>query len=318
MQYFQNTQIDFISKRNFFAAFSIILIVGGIIASIVIGPKLGIDFAGGTEVAVKFLSDTPIDKVRDAADDAGIGEAEIKSFGKENQYLIRFKSSGNESEKMVASFEKTFGSAFTEDESILKIDKIGPKIGSELYFDAFMAVLLAILSILVYIAFRFEFVYGVGAVIALVHDVVVTFVLLVIGNYILPINLEINQAIVAGLLTVLGYSINDTVIIFDRIRENLDRHKGMNYFKLVNLSINETLSRTVNTATTTLLVLIVLLFFGGPVLQGFAFTMFIGILTGTYSSVFVASSFVIYYREKIKREDLNLSTSVKKVKAAKA
>lgn len=318
MQFFQNTNIDFIGKRQLFAVVSAIVIVVGIIGSFVIGPKLGIDFAGGTEIAVKFLKPVQIDQVRDAVDKAGFDGAEIKSFGKENQYLIRVKESGSESEMMVQTFESTFGDAFTEDASILKIDKIGPKIGDELYTEAILAVVLAILAILLYIAFRFEFVFGFGAVIALIHDVVVTFTLIVIANYILPINLEINQAILAGLLTVVGYSINDTVIIFDRIRENMDRHKGMNYFNMINLSINETLSRTVNTTLTTTLVLVVLLFFGGPVLQGFAFTMFIGIVTGTYSSIYVASSFVIFYREKIKKEDLNLSTQARKIKAAKA
>lgn len=319
MQFFQDTKIDFVSKRSFFAVVSAIVILVGVIGTVVIGPKLGIDFAGGTEVAVKFFDTVEIDDLRKTVEKAGFDGAEIKSFGQANQYLIRVKESGNESEIMVKIFKQDFPDAFKEDGSILKLDKIGPKIGDELFGDAIIAVLLAVISILLYIAFRFEFVYGFGAIVALVHDVVVTFTLIVIANYILPINLEINQAILAGMLTVVGYSINDTVIIFDRIRENLDVHKGMNYFKLVNMSINETLSRTVNTTLTSSLVLVTLLLFGGPVLQGFAFTMLIGIITGTYSSIYVASSFVIFYREKIKKEDLTIgSLKAKKTKTVKA
>lgn len=319
MQFFHNTNIDFVSKRNFFAVVSVVVIIIGVIGTVVIGPKLGIDFAGGTEIAVKFFDTVEIDQVRKSVENAGFDGAEIKSFGQDNQYLIRVKESGEESQIIVKTFENDFANAFNEDGSILKIDKIGPKIGDELFGDAIIAVILAVISILLYIAFRFEFIYGFGAVIALIHDVVVTFALVVIANYLLPINLEINQAILAGMLTVVGYSINDTVIIFDRIRENLDAHKGMNYFKLVNMSINETLSRTVNTTLTSTLVLLTLLLFGGPVLQGFAFTMLIGIITGTYSSIYVASSFVIYYREKIKKEDLTVgSLKTKKAKTVKA
>ncbi len=315
MQFFQRLNIDFMGRRNFFAYFSIALTVGGVILALVLGIRLGIDFVGGAEIAIQFEKPINTKLIRDAVDATGMTGSEVKSYGGNNQYLIRVQDVENGSQKVSESFTKNItDNKFT----VLKEDKIGPKIGGELFADAIWAVLLAVAFILIYIAFRFEFIFGLGAVVALVHDVIVTFSLVAIVNHLGIIDLELNQTILAAMLTVIGYSINDTVIIFDRIRENLVRHKGMNLIKLINLSVNETLSRTVNTVGTTVLVLLVLLLFGGPVLQGFAFTMFLGLTFGTYSSVFIASAFVVWYTEKIKKIDLVTETPSKKTGIAGA
>jgi preprotein translocase subunit SecF len=246
---------------------------------------------------------------------SGVDGAEIKSYGGNNQYLIRLKEFENADVTVQNAIDAQFQGV---EYDVIKVDKIGPKIGSELYADALLAIFLAVLFILVYIAFRFEFNFGIGAVIALVHDVLLTFAIIVLVDHTGLINLEMNIITVAALLTVVGYSINDTVIVFDRIRENKEVHKGMNLHKMINMSINETLSRTVNTSVTTLIVLFVLLFFGGPVLEGFAFTMIIGIITGTYSSIFIASSFVILYTDKVLKPEVKETKKIKKPKVAKA
>lgn len=313
MQFFGKTNIDFLGKRKIFAVISAIVLVVSVTAAIILKPNVGIDFQGGTEIAVKFDEPVSTQELREIIDGAGFQGGEIKSFGAENQFLIRIKETGKEVRQIpVLLAEKYPG--FTEAKNVLKSDTIGPKIGGEMYLNAVLAVVLAVVFILLYIAFRFEFTFGLGAVVALVHDVLITFGLIVIIDHTGLINLEFNQAILAALLTVVGYSINDTVIIFDRIRENTDRHKGMNFTKLANMSINETLSRTVNTTLTSTLVFITIILFGGPVLQGLAFTMFIGIITGTYSSVFIASSFMIWYREKVLKEDLTGTDKKKAIK----
>ncbi|MFP4544996.1 MAG: protein translocase subunit SecF [Bacteroidota bacterium] len=301
MQFFKDPKVNFLSKRKMFAFASAVYIVIGLLATFILGPKLGIDFQGGTEIAVEFSQSVNTNDIRNAVEQTGMTGSEIKSFGGDNQHLIRVKESEKSAEAVQEALEKAFPNQNIE---VLKIDKIGPKIGSELFFDAILAVILAVLGILIYIAFRFEFAFGLGAIIALVHDVIVAFTVIVIVHHTGLINLEINQAILAAMLTVVGYSINDTVIIFDRIRENRERQKGMNFIKMINLSINEVLNRTINTSLTTSLVLITLIFFGGAVLQGFAFTMLIGIITGTYSSWYIASSFVVWYLGKYKKIDL--------------
>lgn len=311
MQYFSGTNINFVGKRQIFFFVSIFVILGGLIASFVLKPVYGIDFEGGTEIAVRFDRDVQPEELRALLNKQGVDGAEIKSFGKENQYLIRIKESKDAINQVYEALGNNF-SEFNVENNILKVDKIGPKIGSELRGQAFIAIFLSVLAILIYIAFRFEFTFGLGAIVALVHDVVVTFSLIVIFHHLGIVNLEINQTILAAMLTVVGFSINDTVIIFDRIRENRERQKGLHFEKMVNLSINETLSRTINTVFTALLVLVTIVLFGGPVLQGFAFTMLLGIITGTYSSIYIASSFVIWYLEKVKKVDLQKGLVKKK------
>lgn len=299
MRFFHNTNVDFISKRKTFFMISVIAVALTLIGAIAIGPVMGIDFAGGTEVGVRFEKPIQADEIRNAINNSGFEGAEIKSFGTSNSYLIRVK----DSDDAPTLVQNALNSNFADNpHTTLKVDKIGPKIGGEMRNDGLIAILLAVLTILIYIGFRFEFVYGIGAIVALVHDVLLTFSLIVVINKLGIINLEINQSTLAALLTVLGYSINDTVIIFDRIRENVEKIKGKKLTEIFNISINETLSRTINTTLTTSIVLLIIVIFGGPVLQGFAFTMLIGFIVGTYSSVFVASSFVLWYSKKSKTQ----------------
>lgn len=328
MRFFDKTNINFVGPRKmFFLASTAFVIIGIILIATVFPPVLGIDFTGGTEVAVRFESklqdgsdrteQIEIQKIRKSVEEAGFIGSEIKSFGAEDDYLIRVQTTEEASAKVNQALASAFPDVVL---TTLKDDTIQPKIGSELQSQALLAVFLSVFFILLYIAFRFEFTFGLGAIVALVHDVVVTFIVIVIAQR-FGLNLEINQTILAAMLTVVGYSINDTVIIFDRIRENKEVYKGKTFVSMVNTSINETLSRTVNTVLTTFLVLLTLVLLGGPVLEGFAFTMLVGIITGTYSSIYIASSFVIWYNGKVKKMDVE-GSSIKsqnaKVKAAKA
>ncbi|MCS7302929.1 MAG: protein translocase subunit SecF [Bacteroidota bacterium] len=304
MEFFGKTSIDFLGKRRIFLVVSLVINIIGLVLLLFGGLRLGIDFLGGTEVAVRFTNAQNTDAVRSAVAKAGFPNAEIKSYGKANEFLIRVPDLGGQGEqaasaRIVAGLRTAFPQQAV---TVLKEDRIGPKIGGELRTKAVIAVLLAIVGILLYVAFRFEFIYGLGAVVALIHDVFVALTFVLIGQKLEILNLEFNQGVLAALLTVVGFSINDTVIIFDRIRENREKHKGMALVPMMNLSINETLSRTINTVLTVVLVLATLLAFGGEVLHGFSFTMLVGIITGTYSSIYIASAFVVWYTERIKKE----------------
>lgn len=302
MHLFNQTNIDFIGKRKFFFVLSAVIVFGGLIAALISGIDYGIDFVGGNEIAVEFKSDVSTSDIRTSLDKTFVG-SEIKSYGKPRQFLIRVKESAETSTQSAATnVMNILKQTFPNNESkAIKVDKIGPKVGAELRRQAFYAVLLSSIFVLLYIAFRFEFIYGMGAVIALVHDVLVAFALVVLGNKLHIINLEMNQSMIAAFLTVIGFSTNDTVIIFDRIRENKEKHKAMPIIPLMNLSINEALSRTIITVLTVVFVLLTMLLMGGEVLQGFSFAMLIGIITGTYSSIYIASSFVVWYLEKVKK-----------------
>jgi preprotein translocase subunit SecF len=314
MQFFNNTKIDFLGKRKYFAIFSAIIIFASIAVIGGFGIDYGIDFTGGTELAIKFDKDINTDQIRQAVETAGYKGAEIKSFGETRQFLIRVRESGKTAEKLVEILKTSFPD---NQLTLLKTDTIGPKIGKELRSMGVLAVILAVLAILLYIAFRFEFVFGLAAVIALIHDVIVTFGIINFVHHMGWINIEFNQNMIAAMLTVLGYSVNDTVIVFDRIRENKEKHKGLHFVKLANLSINETLSRTINTVLTVELVLITIVLFGGPVLQGFGFTLMIGIFAGAYSSIYIASAFVVWFLKKFKHVDVE-DTEDKKTATAKA
>lgn len=306
MEFFGKTNIDFISKRKAFFYLSTAINVLGVLLAVVLGVRLGIDFQGGRELGVRFANAQSTELVRAAISKAGFNNAEIKSYGAENEFLIRTSELGQGSESSSAKIMEALTKAFpNENVTVLKNDNILPKIGSELRQKSFWAIVISIVLILIYIAFRFEFVYGLGAVIALIHDVCVAFTFVVIGQKLNILNLEFNQGILAALLTVVGFSINDTVIIFDRIRENREKHKGMALIPLINLSINETLSRTIITVLTVVIVLATILALGGEALHGFSFTMLIGIITGTYSSIYIASAFVVWYLESVKKLDLN-------------
>ncbi len=301
MQFFDKTNIDFVAKRKILLTVSLSTIVFGLIIALVFPPKFGIDFTGGTEVGVKFAKTMSTSELRTAVSEIGFESSEIKTFGSEGSFLIRIKDSDNAPEILKNGLNNKFSDNPHE---VLKVDKIGPKIGNEMRTQAFLAILFSSMVILLYLAFRFEFSFGLAALVALVHDIMVTFLIVIIFQQTGLFSLEIDQTILAAMLTVVGYSINDTVIIFDRVRENRDLMKGKSLVSIFNRSINETLSRSVNTTLTTEIVLLVLLFFGGPTLEGFAFTMLVGFIVGTYSSIFIATPFALWYFSNVKKTDI--------------
>jgi preprotein translocase SecF subunit len=252
------------------------------------GLNLGIDFLGGTEMVVRFHHEVQISDVRSAIEKTGITNAEIKTFGSRADILIRTAEQAVGT-TVADRLRQGLTAAFPQNPyAVLKEDKIGPKIGEELRRDAMYAVIASLIAIWLYIALRFKFVYGFGAVAALFHDVLVTLGFISIFDNVL--NLEIDQNMIAAFLTLVGLSVNDTVVIFDRIRENQKIHRAMPLQELMNKSINETLSRTLITMGTIVAVLVVLVIFGGKVLQGFSFALLVGISTGTYSTIYIASA----------------------------
>jgi len=293
MQFLKNTKIDFLAKRKIGFVLSGTVILIGIISLILHGgPKYNIDFTGGTLVHIKFDKDVQIENVRAALSAKGYAESEIKHFGANNEVVIRVGVEKS-SEELSITIENIIRSAFPDNPiTIQRVEKVGPKIGKELIVDALLAVVWAIIFILIYVMWRFELKFAFGAIAALIHDVMIT-----IGVFSL-LDIELSSPIIAAVLTIVGYSLNDTIVVFDRVRENLKvKQKDVNsYISIVNKSLNETLSRTVITSLTTLFVVTILFFFGGEVLRSFAFALIIGIIVGTYSSLFVASPFVVEWQ----------------------
>lgn len=300
MRLFQHTNIDFLGKRRKFYVLSIAIIVIGMAILFTKGIPLGIDFQGGTEIQLKFANDVNISDLRNTMDESGFPGMEIKTMGTDKDILLRtpMQEEGTTvSDKIQAAVKSKFaGNNF----SVQRIDKVGPKIGAELRKNAFYAVLLSLLGIFIYLAFRFQFVYALGAIIALAHDVLITLAVVAICDFVFPgIRLEFNQQMLAAFLTLVGFSVNDTVIIFDRIRENVKLHKNEDIESVMNQSVNATLSRTIITGGTVFLTILVLFIFGGEVNRAFSFVFGVGIITGTYSSVFVASAIVVDYKHRV-------------------
>ena len=299
MRLFKKTNIDFMGKRRVWYAISASIIVIGMISLAIKGFDYGIDFLGGTELIVGFESSVQVADVRAAMDKIGM-KSEIKTFGSAQDILIRTPQQG-EGGTIADGIRQGLKASFPNNPfTVLKEDKIGPKVGAELRRDAAYAVIASLVAIGLYVAFRFKFIYGVGAVAALFHDVLVT--LGVISLFDGPFNLEINQNMVAAFLTLVGLSINDTVVIFDRIRENQKIFRGMGTAEVMNKSLNETLSRTIITSGTIFIVLVVLLIFGGEVNRGFSFALTVGIVTGTYSSIYIASAVVLEWAIRTKKQ----------------
>jgi len=372
MKVFDNLNIDFISKRKMAYIISGSLILLGLLSLTFRGLEFGIDFKGGTDIALKFDEPVSISEIRTDIAQLGLGNIEVKTFGGETGILVRTELQSVPTEiysKVIASIKNsilkyepstvlaisdsnatsvTFNIADVStanridsklqndgyqtsrlddnnlivrisiadwiEESlrnsipnnhfvVLKEDIVGPKIGSELKQDSIISVVLALLAILLYLGFRFKFVFALGAVVALFHDVLITLGVFALLHGIIPgLNLEISISVVAAFLTIVGYSINDTVIVFDRVRENIKIHKTAPLEDNINSAINKTMRRTIITSLTTLFVVAVLLVFGGEVLRGFAFALTFGIVIGTYSSVFVASPFVYEYVQRTQKK----------------
>jgi preprotein translocase subunit SecF len=254
------------------------------------GPNLGIDFAGGSLVQVRFAAPTHADDVRAALGDVA-GAVDLQDLGRDSkEFLIRVPQTHAEAEgvtkAITAKLEEKFGKGQVE---ILRVESVGPRVGAELRAKAVWAVLFSTLMMGLYIWLRFEWRYGIGAVVALLHDVIITVGALVALNY------EFDLTIVAALLTVVGFSVNDTVIVSDRIRENRRKDRRSSLAEVINRSVNETLSRTILTTGTVVLVVLTLYLLGGPVIHGFAFSLLVGFVVGTYSSVFIASPIVLFF-----------------------
>lgn len=292
LQILHKTNIDFMGWKNISFAVSGLLIALGIIGLVQIGrghANLGIDFVGGTTVQLGFKEKIPIDKARAALEKGGFQGATVQEVGEGNNILIKVRESEGTSDKIQNLFRQEFpGNAF----EVYSIQEIGPVIGQALQQQALLAITISIIGIIVYIAFRFQFKFGVAAAIATVHDV-----LAVLGVFFI-LHKEINLLIITALLTLAGYSLTDTVVVFDRIRENLKKNRKDPLPKLVNDSINEVLSRTIITSLTVVLVLVPLVLFGGDVLHDFSIALLMGVIVGTYSSVFVASPVLVVWHVK--------------------
>jgi len=298
MQIFTNPNFDFVRWRWHAIVLSLVVILAGAFHIWKNGPRLGVDFEGGTIVIVKFDQAPPLERVRQAlqAGMAGGGEAIVQQYGDaaNRDVLIRVRRTGAEqagslsaeAEAAVAALKQAGLGNFT----VVGTEIVGPVVGEQLKRRGIMATVLALAGILIYIALRFQFSFAVGAVAATLHDLFVCLAFLSFFNYDITLN------VIAGLLTITGYSVNDTIVVFDRVRENMRAMRRDNLAHIVNVAVNQTLARTIITAGTTLLSVIALYIFGGEVLEGFAFTMLVGIISGTYSTVFIASSLAIMFQ----------------------
>lgn len=279
--------IPFIGKRTLFFAFSCFLIIASLALFAVRGLNYGIDFKGGVLIEVKTAEQADIGAMRSTLSDLDVGEVGLQEFGAPDEILIRVQRQGGGEGAQQVAVEKV-KAALGSGVEYRRTEFVGPKVSDELFWDGVYAVAAAIVAILMYIWFRFEWQFGICAIIALVHDVFST-----IGIFAL-LGMEFNLSTVAAILTIAGYSINDTVVVFDRVRENLRKYKTMVLGELFDLSINETLSRTVMTSVTTLLALLALYFLGGEVIRDFSFAMIWGVLIGTYSSICLAVPLLLY------------------------
>ena len=309
MRLLKNSNFDFMNKKMLALSLSAILLLAGIVSlAINKGPKLSIDFKGGTFVAVEYTDDVKVEDVRSKMGNLNIdGQAfdfskeEVKHFGNNSSVSVRVphieNSPSNFAQKIAVYLFESFPEKAPEtiSEFVLSKGVISPKIGSELSGKAVMAIFSALALILLYISIRFEFKFALGAIAALTHDVFITLGIFSLLSY------EISLPIIAAFLTIVGYSLNDTIVIFDRIRENLKSSKRDSYTVIVNRSINESLSRTIITSLTTFVVVMILWLFGGEVIHNFAFAMIVGVIVGTYSSIYIASPLVIYLHENTKK-----------------
>ena len=283
--------IDFVGKRKLAMIISGVVILLGL-ASLVIngGPNYGIDFVGGTLVQVKFAENTDAGKIKDSLSTLDLGSVVVQHFGDDaNEYLVRVQENANNKElsKLISgSLESSYGAGKVD---IRRVEMVGPQVGKDLRQKGLLSILYAMIGILIYISWRFELRFAIGAIIALLHDILIT-----LGAFSLS-GREIDLPIIAAFLAIIGYSLNDTIIVYDRIRENYGKHQKKGFTAVVNSSINETLSRTILTSGTTMLVVLALFVFGGGVIHNFAFALLIGILVGTYSSIFVASPVLIFW-----------------------
>lgn len=286
-----DTHFDFMGKIKMTMTISGLVILIGL-GSVALsgGLKYGIDFAGGTLIQLQFKTPPDIEVIRDGLKTISLGESTIQEFGSKRDILIRIQRSEEKLEAVGSKVRNSLGGKFNkEDITIERVEMVGPKVGRDLREKAILSILYAVIGIVIYISWRFELQYAVAAIIALVHDVLVT-----LGAFSI-LDKEFTLVIVAAFLAIIGYSLNDTIVVFDRIRENLRRRGKNTLVQTINASINQTLSRTLLTSGTTLMVVMALFFFGGEIIHDFSFALLVGILVGTYSSIFIASVFLVYW-----------------------
>ena len=281
--------IKFSNYNKKLNSLSISLIILSILVLLLKGLNLGIDFKGGTLIEIRTEnSNVNISEIRQSFIKMNLGDVNVKKFGKENDYLVKIEAKKSKDENFIKSINNNLSSDLGSEINFRRVENVGPKVSDELLKSGLLAISLSLGAMLMYIWIRFEWQFSVGAIAALLHDVIITVGIFSILSY------EINLSIVAAVLTIVGYSMNDTVVIFDRIRENLRKYSKISISDISNQSINETLSRTLITSVTTLLALFSIYFFGGEILRGFSFAMIIGVIVGTYSSIFVAAPILKY------------------------
>ena len=300
----QKTHIDFMGKFKGAILFSGLLILAGIVSVVMHGGlKYGIDFKGGTLVQLKFPSPPAIDSIRSVLKGIGLTDSTIQEFGSPSDILIRVESSAakdktaedkdkDKDEETGAQIKQALEKEGFTGIVIERVEMVGPKVGKDLRMKALLSIVYAIIGIVIYISWRFEFQYAIAAIIALIHDVLVTMGVFSIMDK------EFTLVVVAAFLTIIGYSLNDTIVVFDRIRENTRRKSKESLSSAINTSINQTLSRTLLTSGTTLLVVAALFFLGGEIIHDFSFALLVGVVIGTYSSIFIASVFLIYWESR--------------------
>ncbi len=293
-----NTHFDFIGKKKitlWISTAAILISFGSIFLHG--GLRYGVDFAGGLVAAIKFSKPVDVSHVRNAADAIGLKDAMVQKFGGENEFLIRVEKATGDLEGMSKSLQTSLQGQFQGNPvEIRNLELVGPKVGKDLKTKAMWAVGLAFLGILIYVAFRFhEFSYGLGGIVALFHDIVVTF------GAISIFNIDFSLNVLAVILTIIGFSINDTIVIFDRVRENIKKMRKDDLVTIFNVSINETLGRTILTTGTVMMVVLILFFFAGEVIHDFTIALVVGLITGTYSTVYIASPVVLFWEQYVSR-----------------
>ena len=288
----KDLKINFLRVKNIATILSILAIISSLFFLVYKNLNFGIDFKGGTLIEIKKDENLSIAEIRNQLSELNIGDIQIQTFGSDDIILIRIENSTNLDANADMSSIELIRSSLGSDVIIQRTEIVGPKVSSELIQKGIIAIIIAVFLMLFYIWIRFEWQFSIGAVTALIHDVMIT-----MGIFSF-LQIEFNLSIIAALLTIIGYSMNDTVVVYDRIRENLRKYKQMNIFDLINQSLNETMSRTLLTSVTTLLALFSLYFLGGEVLKGFTLAMIIGVFIGTYSSVFIASQIILYLNVK--------------------
>ena len=286
--------INFVSKFRKANIFSLIIFILSIIFIFFKGLNYGIDFKGGTLIELRTDTSINAPAIRDSLKSMNLGDINVKKFGKEGDYLIKVEQKNTNNSNLIPEIKKTLADNLNADVDFRRVENVGPKVSSELLESSIIAISLALAAMLFYIWIRFEWQFSIGSIIALFHDVIIT-----LGIFSV-LSLEINLSIIAAVLTIVGYSMNDTVVIYDRIRENLLKYTKISISDVSNLSINETLSRTIITSITTLLALISIYILGGEILRGFSFAMILGVIIGTYSSMFVASPILKFFKVSYK------------------